>query len=131
MENILEFIKEQKIIYIATIDGDQARVRPINGLSEIADKLVWCTNNQKELFKQIIANPKVEVCMFGAGKTVRISGRCVPTKDEAIKAKYLELQPGVAKLYGGKEDTFEAMVFENATALITAGKKKEVIELYE
>lgn len=130
MENILAFIKEQKITYLATIDGDQARVRPMNGLSEIDGKLTWCTNNQKDMFKQIVTNPKAEVCMFGAGKTVRISGRCEPTKDEAIKAKYLELQPAVAKLYGGKEDTLEVLVFETAQAIVTAGSNKQIIEIY-
>jgi uncharacterized pyridoxamine 5'-phosphate oxidase family protein len=130
MENILAFIKEQKITYLATIDGDQARVRPMNGLSEIDGKLTWCTNNQKDMFKQVVMNPKVEVCMFSAGKTVRISGRCVPTKDEAIKAKYLELQPSVAKLYGGKEDTLEVLVFETAQAIITAGPNKDIVEIY-
>ena len=130
MENILEFIKEQKIIYLATIDGDQARVRPINGLTEINGKLVWCTNNQKEMFKQVIASPKVEVCMFGKGKTARVFGTCLPTKDAAIKAKYLELQPGVAKLYGGKGGTLEIMVFEDATVKISGGSRRDVVKLY-
>ena len=130
MENILQFIKEQKIVYLATIDGDQARVRPINGLSEINGKLVWCTNNQKEMFQQVVANPKVEICMFGKGKVVRVAGRCVPTKDATIKAKYLDLQPGVAKLYGGKEGTLEVLVFEDATVMTISGSKKQIIELY-
>ena len=131
MENVLEFIKEQKITYLGTIEnGDQARVRPMSALTEIDGKLTWCTNNQKELFKEVVENPKVEVCMFGSGKTVRLSGRCVPTKDAAVKAKYLELQPAVAKMYGGQEDTFEVFVFETAEAFVAAGPNKEVIELY-
>lgn len=131
MENILDYIKEQKVSYLATIEnGDQARVRPMNGLVEIDGKLTWCTNNQKDMFKQVVDYPKVEVCMFGSGKTVRISGLCVPTKDEALKAKFLTLQPSVAKFYGGKEDTLEVLVFETAQALVTQGPNKEIINLY-
>ena len=131
MENLLDYIKEQKVSYLATIEnGDQARVRPMNALVEINGQLTWCTNNQKEMFKQVVAHPKVEVCMFGNGKTVRISGRCVPTKDAEIKAKFLELQPNVAKFYGGKEDTLEVLVFETARAIVTAGPNKEVVEMY-
>ena len=131
MENVLAFIKEQKVSYLATIEnGDQARVRPMNALVEIDGKLAWCTNNQKDMFAQVVQNPKVEVCMFGAGKTVRISGHCVPTKDASVKAKFLELQPKVAEFYGGKEDTLEVLVFETATALVVSGRDKETIELY-
>lgn len=131
MKQILEFIKEQKVSYLATIEnGDQARVRPMNGLVEIEGKLTWCTNNQKDMFAQVVAYPKVEVCLFGSGKTVRISGNCVPTTDESMKAKFLELQPAVAKFYGGKEDTLEILVFETATALVTTGPNKETVVLY-
>jgi len=131
MEDLLNYIKEQKVSYLATIENDdQARVRPMNALVEINGKLTWCANNQKDMFKQVVANPKVEVCMFGNGKTVRISGRCVPTKDAEIKTKFLELQPNVAKFYGGKEDTLEVLVFETAHAVVTAGSKKEVIDIY-
>ena len=131
MENIYEYIEEQKVSYLATVEnGNQARVRPMNGLVKIGDKLTFCTNNQKEMFKQLVAQPNVEVCMFGGGKTVRVTGKCVPTSDPLIKEKFLELQPKVAKFYGGKEDTLEVLVFETATALVAAGPNKEKIELY-
>lgn len=131
MDHIFAFIQEQKTSYLATVEnGTQARVRPMNGLIQIDGQLTWCTNNQKDMFKQVLAYPHVEVCMFGAGKTVRISGRCVPAKDEKMKEKFLALQPKVAQFYGGNEDTLEILVFETATAIIVTGGNKEIIKLY-
>ena len=131
MENILEFIKEQKITYLGTIEnGDQARVRPMSALTEINGKLTWCTSNQKALFNEVVASPKVEICMFNSKKIVRLSGRCVPTKDATVKEKYLELQPAIAKTYGGQADTFEVFVFETAQAIVTEGKNQSIIDIY-
>jgi len=134
IEELLQFIKTQKITYMASIEkteaGDKARVRPMSALTEIDGKLTWCTNNQKETFKEVISNSNIEFCMYEAGRTVRVSGVCTPTKDESIKAKFLELQPGTAKFYGGQEDTFEVLVFETAEAFISKGSEKETIKIY-
>ena len=131
MENILEFIKGQKVTYLATIEnGDQARVRPMSALIEIDGKLAWCTNRKGELFKEVVANPKIEFCMYEAGKTVRLSGSCFPHDSEAIKAEFLKIQPAVANYYGGGLEEMAVMIFEDARAFLVAGSKKETIEIY-
>ena len=130
MENVLEFIMDQKITYLATIERDQARVRPMGQFSHINGKLTFCTNNKKDVFKQMAANPKIEFCMFGAGKTVRLFGTIKPSQDESVKAEFLKLQPAVAKLYGGSEDILEIMVFEDAKATVTVKGVKEEVAIY-
>ncbi|MCL1948931.1 MAG: pyridoxamine 5'-phosphate oxidase family protein [Turicibacter sp.] len=130
MENILEFVTSQKITYLATIDNDQARVRPMGKLSLIDGKLAWCTNSAKDVFKQVAANPKIEFSMFGGGKNVRLSGNCLPTKDDSFKEKFIADQPHVVQYYGGGEGTLEVMVFEQANATVTAKGAKEVVALY-
>ena len=131
MEDVINFIKSQKISYLATVENKtQARVRPMNGLVEINNKLVWCTNNQKDMFKQVVECPNVEVCMFANGKTVRVTGKCVATKEDSFRKQYLEMMPGVAKLYGGKEDTLEILVFETAIATVVDVNGKNTYELY-
>jgi len=131
MEELMAFIQKQNFCFLATVEnGNQARVRPMNALVTVHGKLAWCTNNQKEMFKQVAACPDVEVCLFESGTTVRITGRCVPTKDEEMRNEFLRLQPGVAKYYGGELDTLEILVFETATAVMTKGRKKETFVIY-
>ena len=130
MENLTELVLEQKITYLGTIEGDQARVRPMGHFSLIDGKFTWCTNNTKEVYKQVLANPKIEFCMFAGGKTIRLSGTCLPTDSAEAKAEFLKLQPGVAKFYGGSEDILKIMQFQDATVSITAKGVKEATKLY-
>jgi len=130
VEQFIETVSDIKIIYFATTEGDQPRVRPMNQLVDINGQLALCTSSTKSLFKQVASNPNVELCMFGAGMTVRVSGRCVPTTDPAVKGKYIELQPGVVKAYGGSDELLEVLVFETADAVIAKGPNKDAIKLY-
>ncbi|MCL1991004.1 MAG: pyridoxamine 5'-phosphate oxidase family protein [Defluviitaleaceae bacterium] len=130
MEDVLAFIKEQKVTYLATIEGDQARVRPMSGLVEMNGKLAWCTNKKGDVFKEVAKNPKIEFCMYTGGKTVRLSGSCFLTDTDEAKAAFLEIQPAVANYYGGGLDEMAVMIFEDAQAFVAAGKTKEVVTLY-
>ena len=127
---VLAFIKSQKVTYMATIDGDQACVRPMSGLVEIDGKLAWCTNRTKEVFNEIQAQPKIEYCMYDKGLTVRLRGVCKVDDSDVAKQAYLKIQPGVAKWYGGGEADMAVMVFENATAFVTGKDIREEIKFY-
>ena len=131
MENVLDFIKSQKVTYLATVDGDQACVRPMSGLVEINGKLAWCTNRTKELPKEVAAHPKIEFAMYDKGTTVRLRGTCVLDDSKEAKEAYLAIQPGIAKWYGGGEADMAVMVFDDATALVSGKDGKESIKLYE
>ena len=64
MQEVVDFLKKAEVYYLATIDGDQPRVRPF-GTSEIfEDKLYIQTGKIKDVSKQIQANNKVELCAF-------------------------------------------------------------------
>ena len=62
MNKIVEALKATKVFYVATIDGDQPRVRPFSSVTDIDGKLYICTNNTKKVFDQMMKNPKVEIC---------------------------------------------------------------------
>jgi len=128
VQELLAFIKEQKVTYMATIDEDQACVRPMSALVEIDGKLAWCTNRTKEVFTEVAANPKIEFAMFDKGKTVRLRGTC--QVDDTKKGAYLEIQPGVAKWYGGGEADMAVMVFENAEVFVSDKNGKQALTLY-
>ena len=53
MKEALQFLKDAGTFYLATVDGDQPRVRPFGAVAEFEDKLYIITNNEKEVYKQL------------------------------------------------------------------------------
>ena len=116
MEKVLEFLKECGTYYLATVEGDQPRVRPFGTAEIFEGKLYIQTGKVKPVSHQIQANPKVEICAFKGGKWLRIAGSLV--RDDRIEAKadMLEKNPGLKRMYSAEDDNTEVLYFENATA---------------
>ena len=69
MDEVYKFLKENPIFYVATMDGDQPRVRPFGVVALFEGKLYLQTGNVKPVFKQMTANPKIELCTMGKDGT--------------------------------------------------------------
>ncbi|MBQ9195615.1 MAG: pyridoxamine 5'-phosphate oxidase family protein, partial [Clostridia bacterium] len=67
MNKVYEFLKDAGTYYLATVDGDQARVRPFGTVDVFEGKLYIQTGKVKDVSKQIHANPKIEICAFKDG----------------------------------------------------------------
>ena len=120
MEKVYEFIKECKIYYLATIDGDQARVRPFGTIDMFEGKLYIQTGKVKDVSKQIHANPKVEISCFNGEKWLRLAGTLV--EDERIEAKehMLDSYPDLKAMYSADDGNTEVFYFKNAKATISS-----------
>ena len=75
MERVVQFLKEAETYYLATVEGDQPRVRPFGTAHIFEGKLYIQTGKVKDVSKQIHANPKVEICAFKNGEIGRASCR--------------------------------------------------------
>ena len=64
MQEVYEFLKQCGTYYLATIDGDQARVRPFGTIDTFDGRLTIQTGKVKPVSRQITENPKVEICAF-------------------------------------------------------------------
>ena len=74
MQEVYEFLKGCGAYYLATLDGDQPRVRPFGTVDLYEGKLYIQTGKVKAVAQQMIANPKVEICAMAAdGKWIRIT----------------------------------------------------------
>ncbi len=120
MEEVLEFLKKCETYYLATVEGDQPRVRPFGTIHVFEDKLYIQTGKSKEVSKQIQANPKVEICGFAGGTWVRVSGELV--RDDRIEAKksMLDAYPSLQQMYSPEDDNTEVLYFKNATATFSS-----------
>ena len=118
MKEVYDFLKECGTFYIATIDGDQPRVRPFGVVNIFEDKLYIQTGKVKNVSKQMQKNPKVEICAFKDGVWVRLEGKVV--RDDRIEAKtsMLDANPTLKSMYSAEDDNTEVLYFENAKATL-------------
>ena len=82
MERVVNFLKEAETYYLATVEGDQPRVRPFGTAHVFEGKLYIQTGKVKDVSKQIHANPKVEICAFKNGEWLRVAGELVEDDEE-------------------------------------------------
>ena len=120
MQRVADFLKEAETYYLATVDGDQPRVRPFGTVNIFEDKLYIQTGKVKDVSKQIHANPKVELCAFKDGKWLRLSGKLV--EDDRIEAKQsmLDAYPSLQGMYKADDGNTEVFYFEDATAVFSS-----------
>ena len=76
IERVCRFLDEAHTYYLATVEGDQPRVRAFGTALLYNDRLYIQTGKVKDVSKQISSNPKVEICAFKDGKWLRIAGEC-------------------------------------------------------
>ena len=128
MEKVCAFLKECGTYYLATVDGDQPRVRPFGTANIFEDKLYIQTGKVKDVSKQIAANPKVEICAFKDGKWLRIAGELVNDDRIEAKADMLDNYPTQKAMYSaddGKMEVFYLTEGEAETASFTAAPVTE------
>ena len=112
--------QDAETYYLATVEGDQPRVRPF-GTAHIFDgKLYIQTGKVKDVSKQLHANPKAEICAFKGGEWIRVAGELV--EDDRVEARQsmLGAYPSLQKTYAADDGNTEVFYFKNATATIFA-----------
>lgn len=118
MNKIVEELKNVGTFYIATIENDQPRVRPFSSVTEFEGNVYLCSGNQKEVYKQIMNNPKIELCgMSKDGKWIRVSA--VAVVDDRIEAQenMLKDPTGPSQLYTAGDGKFVVFRLENVKCM--------------
>ena len=120
MQEVYDFLKACGTYYLATVEGDQPRVRPFGTIDIFEDKLYIQTGKSKDVSKQIQANPKVEICAFKDGQWIRICGELVRDDRVEAKAHMLDNYPDLKAQYSAEDDNTEVLYFKNAVATISS-----------
>ena len=120
MKEVQDFLKECGVYYLATVEGDQPRVRPF-GTAEIFENHLYIqTGKKKDVFKQISENNNVEICAFKDGKWIRVTGKLV--LDDRVEAKkyMLNMNPDLRGMYNELDDNTAVLYFESGQAIISS-----------
>ncbi len=120
IEKVYQFLDEAHTYYLATVEGDQPRVRAFGTALLYDGKLYIQTGKVKPVSKQIAANPKVEICAFKDGKWLRIAGELVNDDDKAVKEAMLEKMPSLKAMYSADDGNMQMLYFKNAAATFSS-----------
>lgn len=120
IEKVTQFLKEAETYYLATVEGNQPRVRPFGTAHLYEGKLYIQTGKVKDVSKQLLANPKAEICAFKDGEWIRVAGELV--EDDRVEARQsmLDAYPSLQQMYSADDGNTQVFYFKNATATISA-----------
>ena len=120
MDKILEFLKKAGTYYLATVEGDQPRVRPFGTLLLFEGKLYIQTGKIKPVSKQLAANPKAEICAFAGGTWLRIAGELIEDDRREARKAMLDEYPNLRGMYSEDDGNTQVLYFKNATATFSS-----------
>lgn len=120
MQRVCDFLKEAGVYYLATVEGDQPRVRPFGTAHIFEDKLYIQTGKVKPCARQVMENPKAEICAFHKGTWVRIA--CELVEDDRVDARksMLDAYPNLRGIYNENDGNTLVLYMKNATATFSS-----------
>ena len=120
MERVCKFLKDAGVYYLATVEGDQPRVRPFGTAHIFEGRLYIQTGKIKPTSRQLLENPKAEICAFLDGTWVRLAGELV--EDDRVEARksMLDAYPNLRRMYDENDGNTQVFYFRNATATFSS-----------
>lgn len=118
MNEVYEFLKKSGVYYLATVEGDQPRVRPFGTIDEFEGKLYIQTGKVKKVAEQLKANPKVELSAMVEGQWIRLTAEAVLDDNIAAQEHMLAAYPSLQAQYKPGDGNTEVYYLKNAEAQI-------------
>ncbi len=118
MNETLEFLKSCGTFYLATVEGDQPRVRPFGAVCEFEGKLYIVTNNQKDVYNQMLKNGKVEISGMSKGKWIRVTGTAKLDERREARVAMMEANSSLSSMYNVDDNLMVVLYLENVTSTI-------------
>ena len=123
MERVVEFLKNAGTYYLATVEGDQPRVRPFGTVNVFEGKLYIQTGQEKEESKQLHKNPKAEISAFKDGEWIRVSGEFIEDDRREARKSMLDAYPSLRGMYSEDDGNTEVFYIKNGTAVFSSFTK--------
>jgi Uncharacterized conserved protein len=120
MKEVYEFLKKAGVYYLATVEGDQPRVRPFGTVNIFEDKLYIQTGKAKPVAQQMKENPKVEICAMKEGKWIRVAASAI--EDDRVEARQamLDAYPNLKDRYSADDGNNQVLYLKDAVATISS-----------
>ena len=120
MERTAKFLKKAGTYYLATVEGDQPRVRPFGTANIFEGKLYIQTGKSKDVSKQLHINPKAEICAFKDGQWLRVAATLVEDDRREARESMLNAYPQLRNMYSEDDGNTEVFYLKDATATFSS-----------
>ena len=120
MKEVYDFLKKCGTYYLATVEGDQPRVRPFGPIDCYKDRLYIQTGLSKDVAKQMLANPRVELCAFDGQEWLRLAATAVWDEDIAAQEHMLEGYPHLRAMYTPGDGNSAVFYLKDAKAVFSS-----------
>ena len=118
MHEVYEFLKAAGVYYLATIDGDQPRVRPFGTIDLYDGRLYIQTGKSKDVANQLKENPKIEISAMLEGRWIRLEAEAVLDDNIEAQIHMLDNYPDLKAMYTPGDGNTEVYYLRNASAAI-------------
>ncbi|WP_054739318.1 pyridoxamine 5'-phosphate oxidase family protein [Cellulosilyticum ruminicola] len=129
MSKAYEYLKEVGTFFLATTESNgQPRLRPFGAVAEFENKLYIVTNNQKEVYKQLLANPKAEICAMKNNTWIRVCGQLKEDLRREAREAMMNANEFLSSMYNVDDNLMAVFYFETATAITYSFTEAPVVE---
>ncbi len=131
IREVFDYLKACPMFFLATVDSDQPRVRPFGAIDIFEEKLYIQTGNIKPVFKQMKANPKIEICASkGDGTWIRIEAEAIRDDRQEARQHMLDENPTLKNLYAADDGNCEVLYLKNAKVVISSFTAEPITFLF-
>lgn len=128
MDEVLKYLRDAEVFYLATCEGDKPRVRPFGAVCQFENKIYITTANKKDVFKQLIKNSKVEIsAMNKDGTWIRIEAIAIHDNRKEARLQMLKENPVLSQMYSADDNIMEVLYLQNVVATIYSFTKEPIV----
>jgi uncharacterized pyridoxamine 5'-phosphate oxidase family protein len=120
VQEVHDFLKKCGAYYVATVEGDQPRVRAFGTVNVFDERLYIQTGKVKAVSKQMKANPKIEICAFNGNEWIRVQATVVDDPRVEAKQSMLDAYPQLLDRYSATDDNTQVLYLKDAVATISS-----------
>ena len=120
MQQVYDFLKKCGTYYLATVEGEQPRVRPFGTVDLFEGKLYLQTGLSKSVAQQLKADPKVELCAFDGERWLRVAATAVYDDNLEAQTHMLAAYPSLQAMYQPGDGNTAVYYLKDATATFSS-----------
>lgn len=120
MQEVHDFLKKCGAYYLATVEGDQPRVRPFGTIHLYEGKLYIQTGKSKDVSKQIANNPKIEICAFDGDQWLRVQATAVDDPRVEASESMLDAYTQLRDRYSATDGNCQVLYLKDAVATFSS-----------
>lgn len=107
IKEAFDFLKDNKEVAFATVSDGRPSIRIFQVMKIEGTTLYFATSSKKDVYRQLLKNPAVEILAYKDNVQVRMTGNIVFDVPEIIQKEIFAENPSLPELY----PTFDALVY--------------------